>query len=232
MAVSVLLGGGFCHARGMELEDYHLADFSFTLEAVVDRSGSHNLTQEALDRFLARLDPDRERAGVQYRNLHRKLVKLFECRGASCAESLADETIDRVIRKLDQVDIHDVRLYVLGVAQNVLKESWHSSTKNTSLETVSVRVLRVDPDADEQQKNDELEAAKRLECLDRCMRTLPRKERRLVMGYYEKHKSEAIQHRRKLAEQCGISLGTLRVQAHRIRCKLAAWVEKCLAGSA
>ena len=95
----------------------------------MDRSGSHNLTGEDLDKFLARLDPDRERAGVKYQNLHRKLVKLFEWRSAPCAENLADETIDRVARKLDKVDIHDVILYALGVAHNVLKESRQAMTK-------------------------------------------------------------------------------------------------------
>ena len=157
-------------------------------------------------------------------------MKLFEWRRASCAEDLADETIDRVIRKLDQVNIHDVSLYVLGVAQNVLRESLRATTKNTSLDELPAGTLLVNPNEDEKRRSEELELATRLECLDECMRALPTAERNLVIGYYEKRKSENIRHRREMAEQLGISLGTLRVQAHRIRSKLAACVDKCLAG--
>jgi hypothetical protein len=39
------------------------------------------ITREAFDRMLAELHPDIERAGEQYENIRRKLVKLFEWRG-------------------------------------------------------------------------------------------------------------------------------------------------------
>ena len=105
----------------------------------MDRPNWHNLTREGLGRLLARLDPDAERAGEKYQNLHRKLVKLFEWRGASCAEDLADETIDRVIRKLDEVDIREVSFYAVGVAQNIWRESQRAETKKASLEELPVR---------------------------------------------------------------------------------------------
>jgi len=195
----------------------------------VDRSGSHNLTREDLDGFLARLDPDRQRAAEKYKSLRRKLAKLFECRRAPCAEDLADETIDRVVRKLNQIDIHDVSIYVFGVAQNVLRESLRATTKNVSLDELPAGVLTVNPIEDEKRRSEEHDLATRLECLDQCMRFLPAAERSLVIGYYEKRKSENIRHRREMAEQRGTSLGNLRVQAHRIRGKLAACVARCLA---
>jgi RNA polymerase sigma factor (sigma-70 family) len=195
----------------------------------VGSSGSHNLTREGLARLLARLDPDAECAGEKYQNLHRKLVKLFEWRRASCAEDLADETIDRVIRKLDEVDIHEVSLYAVGVAQNVWRESQRAEIKKASLEDLPVGTLFVNPKEDEKRKSEKLQLAARLDCLDECMRILTTAERSLVIGYYEKKKSENIQHRREMAEQLGISLGTLRVQALRVRGKLAACVDKCLA---
>jgi len=199
------------------------------LEAEVGSSGLHNLTRDGLDRFLARLDADSERAGEKYQNLHRKLVKLFEWRGASCAEDLADETIDRVIRKLDEVDIRDVGFYAVGVAQNVWRENQRAEIKKGSLEELPIGTLLVNPNEDEKQKSEKLQLAARLDCLDECMRILTTAEQSLVIGYYEKKKSENIRHRREMAEQLGISLGTLRVQAHRVRGKLAACVERCLA---
>ena len=194
----------------------------------MNRSRSYNLTREGLDKFLALLDPDHERAGVKYQNLHRKLVKLFEWRSAPYAENLADETIDRVIHKVDKVDIHDVSLYALGVAQNVLRESQRATTKNTSLDELPAGALLVNSNEDEKQRSEKLEVAKRFECLDECMRGLPAQERSMIVGYYQNRKSESIQHRREMARQLGISLGTLRVQAHRIRGKLAACVDRCL----
>ncbi len=123
----------------------------------MDRSGSHNLTREGLDKFLARLDPDRSRAGEKYQTLHHKLVKLFHWRSASNAESLADETIDRVIRKLDQVHVRDFNPYVLGVAQNVLRESLRVTTKNTSLDELPNGILLPNSNKDKEQKSGELD---------------------------------------------------------------------------
>lgn len=194
----------------------------------MDRPNWQNLTREALARFLARLDPDAQRAGEKYQNLHCKLVKLFEWRGASCAEDLADETIDRVIRKLDEVDVHEVSFYAVGVAQNIWRESQRAKTKKASLEELPAGTLFVNPNEDEKRRSEELQLAKRLDCLAECMCILTTAERRLVIGYYEKKKSEKIRHRQEMAEQLGISLGTLRVQAYRVRGKLAACVEKCL----
>jgi RNA polymerase sigma factor (sigma-70 family) len=195
----------------------------------VDRSGSHNLTREDLDGFLARLDPDRDRAEQKYHSLRRKLAKLFECRRAPCAEDLADEAIDRVVRKLSQVEIHDVSLYVFGVAQNVLREALRATVKNVPLDELPAGTLVMNPYEDEKRRSEQDELATRLECLDECMRVLPAAERTVVIGYYEKRKSENIRHRREMAEHLGMALGTLRVQAHRIRAKLAACVDRCLA---
>ncbi len=193
------------------------------------RSGSDNLTREGFDRFLARLDPEPERAGERYQSLHRKLVKLFEWRGAPVAESLADETIDRVIGKLDKVEIRDIVLFALGVARNVLKESQRTTAKDTRLEEAPVSALLVNSNLVERQTSEQVNLAKRLECLDQCVRALPAAEGKLVIEYYEKTKADGIRQRRKMAERLGIALGTLRVQAHRIRAKLAACVDQCLA---
>ena len=188
------------------------------------RSGSHNLTRENLDKFLARLDPDRERAGEKYQTLRHKLVKLFEWRRASCAEDLADQTIDRVIGKLSDVEIHDVSLYVLGVGRNVLKES----TRDTFPDKLPAEALLVRPYEDQRDGVERFKLERRLECLEKCMRTLPEKERSIITGYYREGKSEQIRCRREMAEQFGLSLGALRVQAHRIRGKLATCVDRCL----
>ena len=58
------------------------------------------LTPEAFARLLAALDPDRERAGLRYENIRRKLIEFFEARGSNSPADNADETINRVARRL------------------------------------------------------------------------------------------------------------------------------------
>src|ERR1044072_6747769 len=81
-----------------------------------------NLTQDAFDKFLTWLNPNREQAATKYEEVRRKLIKIFACRGCAEAEDLADETINRVIRKMQElIDsyVGDPALYFYGVARNV-----------------------------------------------------------------------------------------------------------------
>src|SRR6266508_2223116 len=85
------------------------------------------LTQEALDKLLAELDGERERAGQKYEEIRQKLMKFFKWRGCALPEEYTDRTIDRVARRiLEGADLRvkDPYLYFHGVALNVLKEHW------------------------------------------------------------------------------------------------------------
>ena len=78
------------------------------------------LTQEAFDQLLAALDADRERAGHQYEIVRRKLLKFFEFHGSDAPEEHADETINRVARKLAEGErVENFNGYCLGVARRV-----------------------------------------------------------------------------------------------------------------
>ena len=75
------------------------------------------LTSEAFTKLLARLDPDRERAGEKYEDLRRTLIKFFEWRGAPFPEEQTDETFNRVARKLDEgIEIKNIGGYCYEVA--------------------------------------------------------------------------------------------------------------------
>src|SRR5215470_1510785 len=81
------------------------------------------LSEEALARFLACLDADADRAGAKYESLRLTLMKFFDWRGAHFPEEYTDETINRVIRKLDEGEtIRDIATYCHGVARLVLLE--------------------------------------------------------------------------------------------------------------
>ena len=73
-------------------------------------------------RLLLRLDADRDRAGEKYEDLRRKLIRYFEWNPRFPVEALADETLDRVARKLATEEIHDLPAFVWAVAKNVRQE--------------------------------------------------------------------------------------------------------------
>src|SRR4051794_6059062 len=61
------------------------------------------LERFAFNELLSWLDPDPEAAGRQYELIRQKLITLFTCRRCMFPEDLADETINRVTRKLPQI---------------------------------------------------------------------------------------------------------------------------------
>ncbi|HYE72946.1 MAG TPA: hypothetical protein VEF04_06430, partial [Blastocatellia bacterium] len=58
------------------------------------------LTEEDFSLFLDQLHTDREQAGLVYEALRLKLNYFFEARRCPMPESLVDETINRLIRKI------------------------------------------------------------------------------------------------------------------------------------
>ncbi|PYS44539.1 MAG: hypothetical protein DMF71_03225 [Acidobacteria bacterium] len=174
------------------------------------------LQQEDLDRLLAWLDSDPERAGLIYEKIRRRLITILASRHCSVPEELADETIDRVARRIE--DIRDTyagekALYFLGVMNNV----HHEYLKRPALPPP--------PSADEDEGAGK--EATHL-CLDKCLDKLPPHARRLIEQYYAENKRAKIDLRKRLATEFGISLNILRLRALRIREKLQVCIEECL----
>ena len=81
------------------------------------------LSSTGFSRLLARLGPDSDEAAAQYERLRATLEKFFDWHGAWPPEECADETLDRLTRKLEgEIEIVDVRSYALGIARLVLLE--------------------------------------------------------------------------------------------------------------
>jgi DNA-directed RNA polymerase specialized sigma24 family protein len=174
-----------------------------------------DITQDAFDKFLAWLDPSREQAGAKYEIVRRKLIKIFTCRGCSNCEDLADETINRVIRKMqDLADSYtgDPALYFYGVARIVHLE--HVKKGPAPLPVPP-------PDPPEKKERE-------YQCLDRCMGVLTPRNRQLMLEYYKEEKHAKIVHRKELAAQLGVAVNALRIRAHRVRASLQICVESCL----
>jgi DNA-directed RNA polymerase specialized sigma24 family protein len=189
------------------------------------------LTPEGFETLLAQLDPDRERAGEIYETIRHKLVRLFEWRGCSSPEDLADETINRVARRLAEgVELRtsDPYGYFCGVAHLVFKEVLRRASREQ-------RALASGewptPAHEEEEPSD-----RRLECLRQCLAQLPADQRDLVLRYY-RGKSDPgksgqgesnIRNRQELAGEVGVPMNALRIRVHRVRRKLESCVHAFL----
>lgn len=179
-----------------------------------------SLTTEAFDKFLSWLDPDREQAGLKYEHIRHNLVVIFRGRGCTLAEDLADEAINRVIRRAQEMAdsyVGDPARYFYTVAQNLFLE--HLRTAPMS-EPLPEAVLASEPDA-----TPEKEAI--YDCLERCMQRLPAATREMVLDYYCEEGQAKIVHHKELAAQLGIAVNALRIRVYRLRVSLEKCIDRC-----
>ena len=178
------------------------------------------LTEESFAKFLARLSPDKELAGAEYEKLRLMLIKLFDWRGAHFPEECADETLNRVARKIDSGEvIRDLIPYAHAIARLVFLETLkHPERKRISLDEVTP-IAAVDPDPE----TDDI----RRRCFKDCLRELPDASQQLILEYYRDEKRDKIANRMRIAEEMGIPLNALRSRAQRVRNKLEECVEHC-----
>ncbi len=179
-----------------------------------------DLTPKAFDQFLSLLDLDRDRAGENYETLRRNLIQLFIWRGCRDPESHADETINRVIRKIDEgEEVRDVIAYAHGVARRLLLEIF----KKQEREQIGIDEL---PPlvAQPAEQDDETGVL----CLRRCLNRLPEESRQLIVLYYQGEKSAKIENRKRLAEGLRVTLGALRYRAFDLRQRLQGCIERCM----
>lgn len=194
-----------------------------------DKAAPHksrwSLNQAALDKLLSCFSSDRDEAGVQYEKTRRKLVRFFEWRAVELPEDHADETLDRVARRLvEGQKVDDLQRYVYGVARMVFKETLKERDRApVALEDSPQSVQAQAPEQPD-------EPDKRLLCFDRCFDSLPIESRQLILDYYQEDRRAKIELRQQLADRLHIHMNALRIRAHRIRMNLEACIRTCLNG--
>lgn len=190
------------------------------------------LTQAAFDKLLAQLDADVERAAHQYEVIRQGIMRFFECRGSAAPADLADETINRVARKLLEgatIQANSVVSYFYGVARNVLRE--HQRRPEAAFYTVDEGLLPShlahDPDELVNRLAAQRAQEQRFDCLQRCVEQLPPETRRLIFAYYEGEEGAKIANRKRLADALEVSISGLRLRMHRLRKELEVCVLTC-----
>jgi DNA-directed RNA polymerase specialized sigma24 family protein len=198
----------------------------------VSRRGDHGnredgLTAEGFAALLVQLDPAPDLAAEKYETIRRKLIRLFEWRGCTSPEDLADETINRVARRLAEgieLRSNDPYGYFCGVAHLVYKEVLRRAAREHR--AIESQGWPPPSFAAEDEPADD-----RLESLRRCLDGLPPDQRDLILRYYrgEDRPGESnIRNRQSLAQDLELPMNALRIRVHRVRRKLESCVQSAL----
>lgn len=174
-------------------------------------------TREEFNEFLAWLDSDSDEAPRKFILIQSRLIQIFVSRGCVDAEMLANEVTNRVCVRIEKVrkDYPDPLRCCIGFVEHVYQEYLREQIK------ILNPVLPPPPPPP-----DELETEDR--CLNECMAKLPGSDRELVRRYFEGEKRAKIMGRKKLADERGLTLNALRIQAFKLRRKLLLCLRACL----
>jgi RNA polymerase sigma factor (sigma-70 family) len=191
---------------------------------VAHRNRKWSLTQEAFDGLLSCLSDERESAGEKYLEIRRNLVRFFEWRGCPFPEDHADETVNRVARRLSEGEkINNLSAYFIGVARLLVLEILKARARESQAlgEISSSTAEPVEQPASEEN----------IDCLRKCLAGLSPDNRELILQYYQGDKGEKIENRKRLTARLGLPVNTLRMRALRLREKLQECVGTCLKSS-
>jgi DNA-directed RNA polymerase specialized sigma24 family protein len=175
-----------------------------------------SLTHDDLKSLFAWLDPDPNRAIAKYEVIQRGLIERFINRGCMDAESLADETIDRVTKKVAEISttyVGNPANYFHGVAKRVFLEYCRKR-----------RVEATRPPPEPEPTFSEIY----YDCLELCLGALPLEKRDLILRYYAEMKSAKIESRKEIRQKMSLKPNALRVRTHRIRKTLERCVSECV----
>ena len=179
------------------------------------------LTQEAFHKLLSSLGDDPDAAGQKYLEIRNNLTRFFEWRGSPFPEDHADETINRVAKRIAEgEEVRNPPSYCIGVARMLLLEINKDRAREQQAlgEMATLPPTAPEPDT----------AEERIDCLRTCLQDLPSDNRELIVEYYQGEKGSKIENRKRLTERFGVPVNTLRMRALRLREKLQACVETCL----
>jgi DNA-directed RNA polymerase specialized sigma24 family protein len=190
------------------------------------------LNPQAFRQFLNWLDEGVESNGERYLEMRRRLARYFDRRNCSSPDDLADETLNRVARKLEekgQIVGASPAHYCYIVAKFVFLEFGRRSEQDqTSIDqpqssnrVVAGLAVPFRPSVDARAKE------RVFNCLEQCLGKLQPEDRELILDYYRGERRAKIERRSQLATRFGLTMNALSIRACRIRSKLEICVSTC-----
>ena len=183
-----------------------------------------DLSRDDFDTLLGWLAPDRDAAAEVFVSIREGLVRYFQAKGCSEPESLSDESLNRVAKKLGENSgsgVENPIRYVFGFAKNVFFE-YIKQLRSAPIQ------LKVDRFAIQDLVTVDREAEQRLTCLDRCLADLSDDESSLILAYFGYDAKSRTGDRRDLAQQLNISAGNLHIRVFRIKAQLRDCIDGCM----
>ena len=172
-ASPVLLGGVHV-SRGLAVSrrrGRHSADFR------ASRAASTGSTNGACSGCWPRWIADPARASERYEALRLRLVRVFTWERQADAESLADQAMDRVARRVDEgVELVDVAAYAHRVAELILLEARRAGQRREAALDAHARLSPPDRSSSAVER--------RHACLEACLARLQPDQRDLILRYY------------------------------------------------
>lgn len=125
---------------------------------------------------------------------------------------MTDETINRVILKIEAETIENKLAYIYGVAKFVYLESLRKEKNHLNIDEITIA-----------EKSSKLSD----DCLEKCLNELSNENRELILDYYSEEKQAKIKLHDQLAEKLNLTKTALRMKIVRIKQKLKICLEEC-----
>jgi DNA-directed RNA polymerase specialized sigma24 family protein len=191
-------------------------------------------TEQIFRDLLHWLDEGTNSDGQRYLEVRRRLELYFDRKNCVAPAELADETLNRVAKKLEENgEITDVGplQYCYIVAKYVFLETLRaekrapfyrplSGSNPGNLNGQSATLLEADSTSESKEKI--------ASCLDDCLKNLSGTDRELIVEYYRGQQRGKIERRAALATQLGLTANALSIRACRVRQKLETCIQACL----
>lgn len=191
-------------------------------------------TEKAFAKFLHWLDEGANSDGQRYLEVRRRLELYFDRKNCVEPTELADETLNRVARKLDENgEITGVAplQYCYITAKFVFLEALRADKRapfhrplpaanSSNLSGQSATLLEADGGSDRKEKI--------AECLQCCLEKVSSAERDLIVEYYRGQQRSKIERRAALAARLGVTANALSIRACRVRQRLEVCIQACM----
>lgn len=150
---------------------------------------------------------------------------IFVWQGCDDGEELADETINRVLKKISNLKksyVGEPARYFFGVAKNILHETKRRREREVEIEHArNLSGLSNLEDSLEKDRTEILEAL-----LDEWLKTLTNRERHLLLNYYADEGIARIRNRKRLGKAWKLSSAALRQRVHRLKVDFEYWMSQ------
>jgi DNA-directed RNA polymerase specialized sigma24 family protein len=187
-------------------------------------------SRAAFRQLLLWLDEGQDSSGEKYLEVRRRLELYFDRKNCRFPGELADETLNRVARKLEEAGaITNVTplQYCYIVAKFVFLESLRDGKRAETDLAASEELFHKRADLFEGHKHDSEQREQISACLESCLAKLLETDRETILEYYRGQQRTKIEGRNALAERLGLTANALSIRACRIRQKLELCMRSC-----